>query len=143
MKIADIFGSDIPFVGYCGIEPIESGGGRSRLEVTIERHHANQMGVAHGGLLMTLLDVVMAHAARSEETPEQALHTSVVTVEMKTSFMRPGRGPLRGHGRLLHRGAKLAFCEGRIEDDSGRLLAHATATFKFVPALTPAQAGSD
>ena len=65
MKIADIFGADIPFVGFCGIEPIESGGGRSRLEVDVMRHHGNQMGVAHGGLLMTLLDVCMGSAARS------------------------------------------------------------------------------
>ena len=133
----------IPFVETLGMQLESMGQGQAQINLAPRPEQCNSFGVAHGGLLMTLLDVVMAHAARSEETPEQALHTSVVTVEMKTSFMRPGRGPLRGHGRLLHRGAKLAFCEGRIEDDSGRLLAHATATFKFVPAPTPAQAGSD
>jgi uncharacterized protein (TIGR00369 family) len=133
----------IPFVETLGMQLVSMGQGRAQIHLAPRAEQCNSFGVAHGGLLMTVLDVVMAHAARSEETPEQALHTSVVTVEMKTSFMRPGRGALRGHGRLLHRGAKLAFCEGRVEDEAGQLLAHATATFKFVPAPSPSQAGSD
>ncbi len=133
----------IPFVHTLGMQLESMGQGQACIGLDPRPDQCNSFGVAHGGLLMTLLDVVMAHAARSEEPLERALQTSVVTVEMKTSFMRPGRGVLRGHGRLLHRGAKLAFCEGRVEDESGQLLAHATATFKFVPAPTPAQAGSD
>jgi acyl-coenzyme A thioesterase PaaI-like protein len=41
--------------------------------------------VTHGGALMTLLDVTMATAARSAAcNPDMG----VVTIEMKTSFMR-------------------------------------------------------
>ena len=75
MKVIDIFGADIPFVRFCDIEPIEAANGRSRLEVTVKPHHGNQMGVAHGGLLMTLLDVCMGSASRS------AVGRNVVTVE--------------------------------------------------------------
>jgi uncharacterized protein (TIGR00369 family) len=86
--------------------------------------------VVHGGASMTLLDVVMAHAARSVEPA-----MGCVTVEMKTSFMRPAKGALTAHGTLLHRTPTMAFTEGRIVDAAGKLCAHATGTFKFVPRL--------
>ena len=54
-----------------------------------------------GGVLMTLLDVAMAHAARSVNRHLPDLGPGVVTVEMKTSFMRPGEGELRCHAKLL------------------------------------------
>jgi uncharacterized protein (TIGR00369 family) len=79
---------------------------------------------------MTLLDVVMAHAARSVEPA-----IGCVTIEMKTSFMRAAKGPLLAKGRLLHRTATMAFTEGSLFDAEGKLCAHATGTFKFVPRL--------
>jgi len=51
---------------------------------------------------------------------------------MKTSFMRPARGPLVAKGRLIHRTASLAFSEGSVFDAEGRLCSHATGTFKYV-----------
>ena len=124
MKIADIFGADIPFVGYCGIEPIESGGGRSRLEVTVERHHANQMGVAHGGLLMTLLDVCMGSAARS------AVGSNVITVDMQTAFTAPATGRLFGQGRVVRAGKSLVFVEAEIANADGDIVCRGTSVFK-------------
>ncbi|HMN74045.1 MAG TPA: PaaI family thioesterase [Rhodoblastus sp.] len=124
MKIADIFGADIPFVGYCGIEPIESGGGCSRLEVTVERHHGNQMGVAHGGLLMTLLDVCMGSAARS------AVGSNVITVDMQTAFLAPASGRLVGQGRVVRAGKSLVFVEAEISNAEGDLVCRGTAVFK-------------
>ena len=128
MKIADIFGSDIPFVGYCGIEPIESGDGRSRLEVTIERHHGNQMGVAHGGLLMTLLDVCMGSAARS------AIGSNVITVDMQTAFLAPASGRLVGQGKVVRAGKSLVFVEADITNAEGELVCRGTSVFKTAKA---------
>ena len=59
----------------------------------------------------------------------------MVTVEMKTSFMRPGEGRLRALGHLLHRTSTLAFTEGSVLNEAGDLCAHATGTFKYLRAL--------
>ena len=48
---------------------------------------------------MTLLDVVMAHAARRSGAQPVEEAIGVVTVEMKTTFMRPGVG--RGRRRAI------------------------------------------
>jgi len=120
----------IPFVEHLGFELQKFEGGEAEIAFNPRPEHLNSFNVVHGGASMTLLDVVMAHAARSVEPS-----MGCVTIEMKTSFMRAAQGPLRAHGTLLHRSATLAFTEGRIVDANGKLCAHATGTFKFVPRL--------
>lgn len=125
----------VPFVDHLGFEVVEVGPGHCTMGATVRPELTNRWGVAHGGMLMTLLDVAMARAARSPLEPEGPPQRSVVTVEMKTSFMRPGVGELRAHGRRLHQTATLAFCEADVRDVAGRLVAHATGTFKYLRAL--------
>ncbi|MBA3595886.1 MAG: PaaI family thioesterase [Methylibium sp.] len=133
----------IPFTEQLGFELVRLGGGESEIVVALREEHLNSFRVAHGGLTMTLLDVAMSHAARSVNmTAADATGVGpvdhgpgVVTIEMKTSFMRPGQGRLRGTGKLLHRSMTLAFCEGSVFGEDGALCAHATATFKYLRAL--------
>jgi uncharacterized protein (TIGR00369 family) len=127
------FPVSIPFVDHLGFELIRFDGGEAEIHVALQPELLNSFLVAHGGLSMTLLDVVMAHAARSV-VPE----SGAVTIEMKTSFFRPGEGRLRAVGRLLHRSATMAFTEGQVFGGDGLLCAHATGTFKYVQRLPTA-----
>lgn len=125
------FPISIPFVEYLGFELVEFGDGQARIALDLRDELTNSWSVIHGGVTMTLLDVVMAHAARSLDPGGPG----VVTVEMKTTFMRPGLGRLLGHGELLHRSTSMAFCEGSLSDAGGALVAHATGTFKYMKGL--------
>ena len=125
------FGVTIPFVHHLGFEMVEMKGGQSHLEWQPRPEHLNSFEVTHGGGVMTLLDVVMATAARSAQ-----MDMGVVTIEMKTTFMRPARGQLTGRGRLMHRTRSMAFTEGTVYDAEGNACAHATGTFKYVPQRT-------
>jgi uncharacterized protein (TIGR00369 family) len=125
----------IPFVEHLGLELWGFGDGKAELRVDLQESHLNSWEVAHGGVLMTLLDVAMAHAARASHSTDPTTAPGVATVEMKTSFMRPAEGELRALGQLMHRSTTLAFCEGRVLDGHGELCAHATATFKYLRAL--------
>lgn len=129
------FPVQIPFVQQLGLELHAVGDGEAELRLTVAEQHLNSWRVAHGGVVMTLLDVAMAHAARSVNLHEGNLGPGVVTVEMKTSFMRPGEGELRAVGKLLHRSTTMAFCEGSVLAADGKLCAHATGTFKYLRAL--------
>jgi len=120
----------VPFVESLGFELHGYGDGRAELRVDLDEAHLNAWEVAHGGVVMTLLDVAMAMAARSAHGD-----TGVATIEMKTSFMRPAEHQLRATGKVLHRTATMAFCEGQIHDDQGKLCASATGTFKYLRAL--------
>jgi uncharacterized protein (TIGR00369 family) len=124
------FGVEIPFVRHLGLELSLCADGQSEIRYTPKAEHLNSFGVTHGGAVMTLLDVTMAMAARAD-----LAHTGVVTIEMKTSFMRPSHGALTCRGRLMHRTATLAFTEASVLDDQGKVCAHATGTFKYIKRL--------
>ncbi len=125
----------IPFVEQLGLELWGFGGGKAELRVDLADAHLNSWEVAHGGVLMTMLDVAMAHAARSASSHSPAGAPGVATIEMKTTFMRPAEGRLRALGTLLHRTTTMAFTEGSVLNEDGQLCAHATATFKYIRAL--------
>ena len=125
----------IPFVELLGFELLRFEHGEAEIAIELRDELTNSWGVAHGGVTMTLLDVVMAHAARSPGEDGVAESSGVVTVEMKTSFLRPGLGRLIGTGKRLHRTVSMAFCEGSLVDSEGQLVAHATGTFKFLKGL--------
>ena len=124
------FEVEIPFVSHLGFSLHKWADGESELHYHARPEHLNSFDVTHGGASMTLLDVTMATAARSV-TPDMG----VVTIEMKTSFMQPARGPLVARGRLMHRTATMAFTEATVVDAQGKVCCHATGTFKYVRRL--------
>ncbi len=126
------FAAHIPFVEEVGLELWTAGDGESELRLPLDAGHMNSKAMAHGGVLMTLLDVTMAQAARTLHRAGDTHGPSVTTVEMKTTFVRPANGALRATGRVLHRTRSMAFCEGSAFDAEGRLCAHATGTFKYL-----------
>ncbi|MDB6052130.1 MAG: hypothetical protein JWR17_4876 [Pseudomonas sp.] len=100
------------------------------LHVRLQDFHMNGGGSAHGGVIMTLLDVVMACS-----TFVSGRNKSCVTVEMKASFMRPGgvMGTLlHAQGFLRSSGRSLAFCDAEVRNEAGELLATASGTFKYI-----------
>lgn len=120
---------DIPFFTWLGGEFVHAGEGRAELRLPLGPHHKNSWQVSHGGVIMTMLDVAMSMAARSAhpEAPGSA------TVEMKTTFVRPGQGNvLVVRGYCYHRSSTMAFCEGELLDEEGLIVAKSTGTFKFI-----------
>jgi len=87
--------------------------------------HANPMKQIQGGYLCAMLDEVMSVACMVAS----GMTMVAPTLEMKTSFFRPGMpGPMRGVGRVVRWGRTIAFTEGELFDGEGRLLAKATGT---------------
>ena len=119
--------SPIPFVHSQGIELIASADGKSELRMTVRPDQENHLKLAHGGVLMTLLDVAMAQAARSANGG-----TSVITIEMKTTFFQPSLGVLTARGTLQHKTGRMAFAEATVFDADGKACAHSTGTFRYI-----------
>ncbi|HTH44785.1 MAG TPA: PaaI family thioesterase [Oxalicibacterium sp.] len=120
----------IPFLQELGVEFVDMADGQAQVALTLAPRHLNSWHVAHGGVIMTLLDTVMSMAGRSLDPNIR----SGVTIEMKTSFMEPGGGEgsrMLAKGRVLKSGASLCFAEAEVWNDD-RLVAKASGTFKFV-----------
>ena len=125
----------VPFVESLGIELHEYREGHTELHIDLDTAHLNTWEVAHGGVVMTMLDVAMAMASRSV----CAAGVGVATIEMKTSFLRPAEHRLRALAKVLHKTATLVFCEASLYDDQDQLCAHATGTFKALRGMPTRQ----
>ena len=124
------FRNDIPFIKDLGVEFVSAENGRAVVALDLAPRHLNSWSVAHGGVLMTLLDVAMAVAGRSLDPTAGG----GVTVEMKTSFLQPANAGTRliVSGHVYHRSSALAFCDGEVRDTEQRLIAKAMGTFKYL-----------
>jgi uncharacterized protein (TIGR00369 family) len=90
-------------------------------------HLLNPLGTVHGGWVLTLIDSVTGCAVHST-LPAGVAYT---TIETKANFSRPitpNTGVVRAEGRVVGKGRTIISAEGRVFDDSGRLLAHGTST---------------
>ena len=129
MTAATAFRVDIPFVNDLGVELLAADAGRATVALQLHARHLNSWDVAHGGVIMTMLDVAMAVAGRSLDPGAGG----GVTVEMKTSFVQPGiaGSRLTANGHAYHRSSTMAFCEGEVRDETGRLVARSMGTFMY------------
>ena len=125
MDIGQAVGRHIPFASHLGIRLRSRGEGRAILEVELTPELMNSWESAHGGVIMTLLDVAMAVAARTMDPRA----VGAITVEMKTSFIGTCSGTLVAEGRCIHLGKSVAFCEGEARDAAGTVVAKASGTF--------------
>jgi len=127
---AQPFPIEIPFLHDLGVEFLGMANGEAEVALTLEARHMNSWQVTHGGISMTLLDVVMSMAGRSLDPAARG----GVTVEMKTSFMQPGGRAgerLIARGKAVHRSTSMVFCEGELRLGD-RLVAKAMGTFKYL-----------
>jgi uncharacterized protein (TIGR00369 family) len=125
MDLSQALGRRIPYADLLGIRLLSRGDGRAELELTLRPELMNSWESAHGGVIMTLLDIAMAVAARSADP--KAL--GAITVEMKTSFIGTCAGTLVAEGRCIHFGRSVAFCEAEAREASGTVVARASGTF--------------
>jgi acyl-CoA thioesterase len=124
------FRQDIPFIKDLGVQFISAENGRAAVALDLTPRHLNSWSVAHGGVLMTLLDLAMAVAGRSLDPAAGG----AVTVEMKTSFVQPANAGTRliASAHAFHRSGAMVFCDGEVHDGEERLIAKAMGTFKYL-----------
>jgi uncharacterized protein (TIGR00369 family) len=123
-----------PFSNWIGLELLEAGPGwvKERLPIKPEFF---QPAVVHGGVIYAVADTVAAHAALTLIYPQEW----ITTVEQKINFLRPvKKGPIAGHGHVVHMGNRLVYSEAEILNEDGELVARSTATLmRIAPRITP------
>lgn len=110
------------FARQNGIEIVEIGEGFARTQVTLEPRHMNAGGSVQGGVLFTLADLAFAAATNSRGT-------LTVTSTANITFVRgASAGIITAQAQELVNHRHLPFCEVRVTDDAGNLLAIFTAS---------------
>ena len=119
------FGLTIPFLDHLNVVPEYAENGKSRISLEMKPEHANSFGVAHGGVVMTLLDFAMAAAARSYINHP----LGAITIDMTISFLRPSVGKIVVEGTVLKSGKTINYCEAVVLNELGEITAKSSGTF--------------
>ncbi|WP_235578083.1 PaaI family thioesterase [Pseudorhodoferax sp. Leaf267] len=117
----------VPFMALLDAQCTSADDGVATVELALRPELCNNHGSGHGGVVMSLLDSAMAHAALSRI----AYAREVVTIDMHIGFMRPVSGHLVATGRTTGGGKSVCFCEAEIVDGTGVVVAKAMGTFRY------------
>ena len=110
------------FARQNGIEIVDIAEGYARTQVRIEPRHLNAGGYVQGGVFFTLADLAFAAATNSHGT-------LTVTSSANITFVRGATGGIiTAQAQELVNSRHLPFCEVRVTDDAGNLLAIFTAS---------------
>ena len=127
LEFAREYQKKIPYLQHLKIQTDELGEGTARLSLPIEPQLTNSLGTAHGGVIMSLLDVALCTAART-------LHPDsigVITIDLSVSFIGGARGErLAAEARVLKDGRSMSFVEAEAKNQDGSLVAKAIATVR-------------
>lgn len=120
--------ADIPSIGrLLGMRFDEVEHGRVVVSLDTRPDFANPLGTVHGGIAATLLDSAMGCAVHTT----LAAGVGYTTLELKVNYIRAARTDrqtLTAEGTVIHAGRRTATAEGKVLDDQGKLIAHATTT---------------
>lgn len=92
-----------------------------------DARHQNIQGVVHGSVTMAVLDTAMGHAMDSLLGAGEFCSTTQISVQYLRA-VRPGE-TLEAHGRVTHRGRRIAYLEGDCRNGQGDLVARAQGTW--------------
>ncbi|MCL2584496.1 MAG: PaaI family thioesterase [Streptosporangiales bacterium] len=110
-----------------GFELVSANPDEGTVEVAFnaEDRFLNPAGAVQGGFLAAMLDDTLGPALVS--TLERGQFAP--TADLHVQFLRPARpGRLTGRGRIVRRGKSIAFLSGELSDETGNVVAVATAT---------------
>ena len=111
-------------IGNCGLSQnlnmrmISAGVDCAVVEMTLDAHHLNGFGIAHGGAIFALADTTFAHACNSD---------NIVTVAQlcQVNFLRPGQAGDTLRATASHRasGGRTGLYDVTIANQDGEIIA--------------------
>jgi uncharacterized protein (TIGR00369 family) len=119
-----------PFNQYLGIHVDRMEGGVASARVELGPQHTNNRGVAHGGVVSSLLDSAMGAAVISAIPKEWWCATTGLSIQ----FIAGARtGVILATGTVTRKGRSVAFVQGEARDAAGNLIATAQGTWHLWP----------
>jgi acyl-CoA thioesterase len=125
-----VAGKHVPYLDLLDMKPIRTEDGKVEFELEVKEKHLRTLGIAHGGVVASLMDSAVGFAAGTTAPP--GYH--VVTVQLNVNFIRPSweGEKLIAKGTVLHAGKQTAVARGEIRTAENYLVASGMGTFMYI-----------
>ncbi len=130
-----------PVADLLGWELLDADPETGRVEVAFlaRPEFLNPGGAVQGGILTAMLDDAMGPAV----VVKSGGTLYGPTVDLNVSFLAPAKpGRLVAVAEVLRMGRTIAFLQGELRDETGTVVARATATARVVPMPARAMSGA-
>ncbi|GAX91262.1 PaaI family thioesterase [Effusibacillus lacus] len=115
-----------PFDEFLGLQYERVSDNRVKIRLPLKPLFINSLGYVHGGIISSLADVAMSNILQPDENGIQ----TAVTVDLKTSFLKPAQGTvLVADAHTFKIGKNLMHAECHIFDDQNEIVAKSNGIF--------------
>ena len=115
-----------PFDEFLGFQYERVSASVVRLVLPLQPIYFNSVGVVHGGVISTLVDVAMSNLVATDADGVQ----KAVTIDLHTTFLQGAQGnALTAEAEISKQGRTLLYADCKVFDDQLQLVAKATGTF--------------
>jgi uncharacterized protein (TIGR00369 family) len=131
-KIAAGEYANVPIGDHLGFRLAAVEKGRVTLVGRPDERSYNLLRCVHGGWTAAILDTAMALSNLTLLAADQTF----TTLDIRVNYLRPvtlETGEVFAIGSVLQSGRRVAYCEARLEDGEGKLLAHGTGSLLVSP----------
>ena len=103
------------FANLLGVSLVSSADGETAAQLTVREEHANFLGMTHGGVIISLADIVMGLSANAGQE-------AAVAVDMQISYVRAARpgDRLTARGRLLSSTRSFGWYQVEVQNQEGK-----------------------
>ncbi|BBN80588.1 hypothetical protein PA25_05730 [Pseudoalteromonas sp. A25] len=140
-QVGNIFVEKMPFNRFLGISIKELSAETARIELPWQDAFIGNPSqkILHGGVISAVLDNVggmLAAASIIYKLPDEELHNvpsklaTLGTIDIRTDFLRPGRGEcFVASATLIRSGNKVCVCRMELHNEEGVQIAFGTGTY--------------
>ena len=124
--------ANLPIGDHLGFRIVAVEPGRITIRGRPDERSYNLLNTVHGGWTAAVLDTAMALSNLSTLGADQ----SFTTLDIRINYLRPitlETGEVTAVGSVVQGGRKVAYCEAKLVDGTGKLLAHGTGSCLILP----------
>jgi uncharacterized protein (TIGR00369 family) len=118
-----------PYTDHLGFVLLEWQENLARIALDLQPFHLNRNGIAHGGVILSLIDDTAGAAGNWCSVPGNVRLS--VTVDLSVSFVaRAAAGRLVATGRVIGGGRSMFFVRTAVHDEAGTLVGIGQSTHR-------------
>jgi len=120
-----------PMARLIGFECVVAETGEIVMEISPDGSVENGLGIAHGGMVATMLDTAMGAAANTVLPAGKVSVTLDLTITYLAAVKR-GSAPIRATGKVTNVGRRTIYVVGEVRARADKLVAHAVGNFSII-----------